>query len=73
MPFPTSAQSGIYGGISDQNKLINVRQTDIVFAEIIPQQKLDYKTQSVGIISPFRLQADEFKKTKGGIYSLVSL
>lgn len=44
---------------------INQRQIDMVFEEIIPEQNIDDKKQSVGIISPFRLQTKELKKVIG--------
>lgn len=44
---------------------INQRQIDVVFEEIIPQQNLDDTEQSVGIISPYRLQTNELKKAIG--------
>lgn len=40
---------------------VNQRQIDVVFNEIIPSQKLAEK--SIGVITPYRLQADEFKKS----------
>ncbi|MRH41574.1 AAA family ATPase [Aquibacillus halophilus] len=43
----------------------NQRQIDAVFEEIIPEQKINAGKQSVGIISPYRLQADELQKTIG--------
>ncbi|MCM3733188.1 AAA domain-containing protein [Fictibacillus nanhaiensis] len=45
---------------------VNQRQIDVVFNEIIPEQKLNNEKKSVGIISPFRLQADELKKVIKG-------
>lgn len=44
---------------------INQRQIDVIFEEIIPQQNIDDCKQSVGIISPYRLQTNELKKTIG--------
>lgn len=44
---------------------LNQRQIDVVFQEIIPEQNIDDKKQSVGIISPFRLQTEELKKVIG--------
>lgn len=45
---------------------LNQRQIDVVFEEIIPEQKLDNSKQTLGIITPYRLQADELKRTIGG-------
>ncbi len=44
---------------------LNQRQIDVVFEEIIPEQKINCHKQSVGIISPYRLQTDELKKVIG--------
>jgi superfamily I DNA and/or RNA helicase len=44
---------------------LNQRQIDVVFQEIIPEQNIDDNLQSVGIISPYRLQTDELKKAVG--------
>lgn len=44
---------------------LNQRQIDVVFEEIIPEQNIDDAKQSVGIISPYRLQTDELKKVIG--------
>lgn len=44
---------------------LNQRQIDVVFEEIIPEQNINDVTQSVGIISPYRLQTNELKKTIG--------
>jgi superfamily I DNA and/or RNA helicase len=44
---------------------LNQRQIDVIFEEIIPNQNIDIEAQSVGIISPYRLQTDELKKTIG--------
>lgn len=44
---------------------LNQRQIDVVFEEVIPQQKIDDLVKSVGIISPYRLQANELKKAIG--------
>lgn len=41
------------------------RQIDVVFDEIIPEQHIDDATQSVAIISSYRLQADELIKAIG--------
>lgn len=43
----------------------NKRQIDVIFEEIIPEQNIDDKKQSVGIISPYRLQTEELKKVIG--------
>jgi superfamily I DNA and/or RNA helicase len=43
----------------------NQRQIDVVFNEIIPDQKINIKDQSLGIITPYRLQANELQKTIG--------
>ena len=34
----------------------NQRQIDVVFNEIIPNQNINIKEQSLGIITPYRLQ-----------------
>lgn len=44
---------------------INQRQIDMVINEIIPEQKLNPIEQSIGIISPYRLQAEELQKAVG--------
>lgn len=44
---------------------LNQRQIDVVFEEIIPEQKIDKLNKSVGIISPYRLQTNELKKAIG--------
>lgn len=41
---------------------VNQRQIDVVFNEIIPEQKVNDDKQSIGVISPFRLHANELKK-----------
>ena len=46
---------------------LNQRQIDIIFEEIIPEQNIDCKTQSVGIIAPYRLQTDEMKNAIGNL------
>ncbi|UCZ54996.1 AAA domain-containing protein [Bacillus shivajii] len=43
----------------------NQRQIDIVFEEIIPKQKFDLEKQSLGAITPYRLQANELQKVIG--------
>lgn len=44
---------------------LNQRQIDVIFEEIIPEQNIDDIVQSVGIISPYRLQTNELKKAIG--------
>jgi len=44
---------------------LNQRQIDVVFEEIIPEQKINESTQSIGIISPYRMQTNELKKAIG--------
>lgn len=44
---------------------LNQRQIDVVFEEIIPEQNIDDTVQSVGIISPYRLQINELEKAIG--------
>jgi superfamily I DNA and/or RNA helicase len=44
---------------------VNQRQIDTVFNEIIPNHKINTEEQSVGIITPYRLQANKFQKTIG--------
>ncbi|NMD72281.1 AAA family ATPase [Bacillus sp. DNRA2] len=44
---------------------MNQRQIDVVFQEIIPEQNIDVRRQSVGIITPYRLQSNELQKTIG--------
>lgn len=44
---------------------LNQRQIDVIFEEIIPEQHINDSDQSVGIISPYRLQANELKKAVG--------
>lgn len=46
---------------------LNQRQIDVIFEEIIPDQKIDPSAQSVGIISPYRLQANELKAVISGM------
>lgn len=43
----------------------NQRQIDIVFEEVIPNEKLDNDNISIGIISPYRDQTTELKKVIG--------
>ncbi|MCH6265321.1 AAA domain-containing protein [Neobacillus citreus] len=44
---------------------LNQRQIDVVFNEVFPDQKINEAEETVGIISPFRLQAEELQKTIG--------
>ncbi|MEH7307599.1 AAA domain-containing protein, partial [Neobacillus drentensis] len=44
---------------------MNQRQIDVVFNEIIPDQKINEENETVGIISPYRLQTDVLQKTIG--------
>ncbi|MCM3728981.1 AAA domain-containing protein [Neobacillus cucumis] len=44
---------------------VNQRQIDVVFHEIIPEQKRMNDNQSIGVISPYRLQANELQKAIG--------
>jgi superfamily I DNA and/or RNA helicase len=46
---------------------LNQRQIDVVFDEIIPEQNINDTQQSVGVISPYRLQANEIQKSKGAL------
>ncbi len=43
---------------------INQRQGDVIYNEIIPNQQINPSTHSVGIIAPFRDQADLLQETK---------
>lgn len=43
----------------------NQRQIDVVFNEIIPDQKINDEKQTVGIISTYRLQANKLHNTIG--------
>ncbi|WP_218007882.1 AAA domain-containing protein [Neobacillus drentensis] len=43
----------------------NQRQIDVIFNEILPGQEINDSEQTVGIISPFRLQANELQRTIG--------
>ena len=42
---------------------MNQRQIDVIFEEIIPDHKIDTDKHSVGLISPFRKQADKLQET----------
>lgn len=44
---------------------LNQRQIDVVFEEIIPEQKINDEKQSVGVISPYRIQANELQRAVG--------
>ncbi|WP_058306319.1 AAA domain-containing protein [Gracilibacillus massiliensis] len=44
---------------------MNQRQIDVITKEIIPEQKRLGYHESIGIIAPFRLQADEIQKATG--------
>ncbi|WP_430787200.1 AAA domain-containing protein [Virgibacillus flavescens] len=44
---------------------LNQRQIDVVFNEVIPNQQINAKQQSLGIISPYRIQANELLKASG--------
>ena len=48
-----------------QGVMLNQRQIDVVFDEIIPEQHIDYEKQTVGVISPYRLQTNELQKVIG--------
>lgn len=41
---------------------INQRQIDVILNEVIPQQNLNVNDNSVGIVTPYRKQADELQK-----------
>lgn len=43
----------------------NQRQIDVIFEEILSQQKIDPESQSLGIVSPYRLQTDTLQETIG--------
>ncbi len=45
-----------------EREKFNQRQIDVVFKEIIPEQKLNKGKQTVGIISPYRTQVNELQK-----------
>lgn len=44
---------------------LNQRQIDVVFEEIIPNENINESEQSIGIVSPYRLQTNELKKVIG--------
>lgn len=43
----------------------NQRQIDVIFDEIIPDQKIDLSKTDLGIVSPYRPQADEIQRIVG--------
>lgn len=43
----------------------NQRQIDVILQEVLPEQIAEGSTQSVGIISPFRMQTDKLKEAIG--------
>ena len=43
----------------------NQRQIDVILQEILPQQISDDTKQSIGVISPYRFQADKLKEAIG--------
>lgn len=43
----------------------NQRQIDVIMKEVFPQQGIDETKQSIGIISPYRLQTNKIKETIG--------
>lgn len=43
----------------------NQRQIDVILEEVIPEQIIDNLNQTVGIISPYRLQKDKLKEAIG--------
>lgn len=43
----------------------NQRQIDVILEEVFPEQIVNDSKQSIGIISPYRLQADTLKKVVG--------
>ena len=46
---------------------INQRQIDVITKEVIPEENKQKAHQSIGVISPFRLQADEIQKALGNV------
>ncbi|MEH7248301.1 AAA domain-containing protein, partial [Neobacillus niacini] len=44
---------------------VNQRQIDVIFNEIIPEEKLINDNQTIGIISPYRMQANELQNAIG--------
>lgn len=45
---------------------INKREIDVIKEEVIPQEKLYGKEESIGIVTPYRNQVEELKKTFNG-------
>lgn len=45
---------------------LNQRQIDVIREEVIPEQKLNVSDGSIGIVTPYRIQADALKKTFAG-------
>ncbi|MDU1032751.1 AAA domain-containing protein [Clostridium sp.] len=45
----------------------NQRELDVIFDEVIPKENLQNLNESIGIISPYRLQADEIRKYIGDL------
>jgi superfamily I DNA/RNA helicase/very-short-patch-repair endonuclease len=43
----------------------NQRQIDVILQEVLPEQLVEGSQQSVGIISPFRMQTDKLKEVLG--------
>ncbi|MCD8509118.1 MAG: DNA2/NAM7 family helicase [Bacillus sp. (in: Bacteria)] len=43
----------------------NQRQIDVVFQEIIPNERINLAKKSVGVVTPFRLQADKLQEVIG--------
>ena len=45
---------------------VNQRQIDVIVQEVFPEQALNWDDESVGIVTPYRNQADELKKVFSG-------
>lgn len=45
---------------------LNQRQIDVIFDEIVPQQHLNVNDDSIGIITPYRVQAEAIRKRADG-------
>lgn len=45
---------------------VNQRQIDVIMNEVVPQQHLNLDDSSVGIVTPYRAQADELQRTFAG-------